>query len=84
MIGLVVISTVTHTIRVLDMKYTKEQLIDALVHEWDYLCHDDYDPGDLTSEEYRKDMEELTIEQLIEETSTDEIYTLDEFMENHG
>ena len=66
------------------MKYTKEQLIDALVHEWDYLCHDDYDPGDLTSEEYRKDMEELTIEQLIEETSTDEIYTLDEFMENHG
>ena len=84
MIGLVVISTVTHTIRVLDMKYTKEQLIDALVHEWDYLCHDDYDPGDLTSEEYRKDMEELTIEQLIEQTSTDEIYTLDEFMENHG
>ena len=84
MIGLVVISTVTHTIRVLDMKYTKEQLIDALVHEWDYLCHDDYDPEDPTPEEYRKDMEELTIEQLIEETSTDEIYTLDEFMENHG
>ena len=84
MIGQVVISIVMHTIRVLDMKYTKEQLIDALVHEWDYLCHDDYDPGDLTSEEYRKDMEELTIEQLIEETSTDEIYTLDEFMENHG
>ena len=84
MIGLVVISTVTHTIRVLDMKYTKEQLIDALVHEWDYLCHDDYDPEDPTPEEYRKDMEELTIEQLIEQTSTDEIYTLDEFMENHG
>ena len=84
MIGQVVISIVMHTIRVLDMKYTKEQLIDALVHEWDYLCHDDYDPGDLTSEEYRKDMEELTIEQLIEETSTGEGYTLDEFMENHG
>ena len=30
-------------------KYTKEQLIDALVHEWDYLCHDDYDPEDLTA-----------------------------------
>jgi len=24
------------------MTYTKEQLIDALVHEWEYLCHDDY------------------------------------------
>ena len=84
MIGQVVISIVTHTIRVLDMKYTKEQLIDALVHEWDYLCHDDYDPEDPTPEEYRKDMEELTIEQLIEETSTGEGYTLDEFMENHG
>jgi hypothetical protein len=55
-----------------------------LVHEWDYLCHDDYDPEDPTPEEYRKEMEELTIEQLIEETSTDEIYTLDDFMENHG
>jgi hypothetical protein len=29
-------------------------------------------------------MESLTIEQLIEETSTGEGYTLDEFMENHG
>ena len=83
MIGAGHISTATHTILV-DMKYTKAQLIDALVHEWDYLCHDDYDPEDPTPEEYRKEMEELTIEQLIEETSTDEIYTLDDFMENHG
>jgi hypothetical protein len=29
-------------------------------------------------------MESLTIEELIEETSTGEGYTLDEFMENHG
>jgi hypothetical protein len=29
-------------------------------------------------------MESYTIEQLIEETSTGEGYTLDEFMENHG
>jgi hypothetical protein len=29
-------------------------------------------------------MEELTIEQLIEETDTGEGYTLDEFMECHG
>ena len=43
---------------------TKAQLVDALVAEWDdYLCHDDYDPEDLTSEEYRKEMEKLTFEQ---------------------
>jgi hypothetical protein len=47
-----------HTSQQVDMNYTKEQLIDALVHEWDYLCHDDYDPEDPTPEEYRKEMEE--------------------------
>ena len=67
------------------MNYTKAQLIDALVAEWEYLCHDDYDPEDLTPEEYRKEMQELTIEQLIEETDTDDIgLTLDEYMETYG
>jgi hypothetical protein len=66
------------------MNYTKEQLIDALVHEWDYLCHDDPDPADDTPEEYRLKLECYSLEDLIEETSTDEGYTLDEFMENHG
>ncbi len=61
------------------MSYTKEQLIDALCAEWDYLCHDDYDPEDQTPEEYRKDLEKLTVKELIEETSTGEYYTLDEF-----
>ena len=65
------------------MNYTKEQLIEALCREYDYLCHDDYDPDDDTPEEYRLKMELLTIEDLIEETSTDDqYYTLDEFMEN--
>ena len=66
------------------MKYTKAQLIDALVAEWEYLCHDDYDPDDQTPEEYREDLIEMTIEQLIEETCTGEGYTVDEYMENHG
>jgi len=67
------------------MNYTKAQLIDALVAEYDYLCHDDFNPDtDPTLDEYRDEMEELTIEQLIEETSTDEHYTLEEFMENWG
>ena len=67
------------------MEYTKAQLVDALVAEWEYLCHDDYDPEDLTPEEYRKEIQELTIEQLIEETDTeDEGLTLDEYMETFG
>jgi hypothetical protein len=66
------------------VNYTKAQLVDALVAEWEYLCHDDYDPEDLTPEEYRKEMQELTIEQLIEETDTDsEGLTLDEYMETY-
>ena len=67
------------------MSYTKEQLIDALVHEWDYLCHDDYDPEvDDTPEEYRLRLECYSLEELVEDTCTGEGYTLDEFMENHS
>ena len=67
------------------MNYTKQQLVDALVAEWEWLSHDDFDPeNDPTPEQFRKDMEELTIEQLIEETSTDEHFTLDEYMERYG
>ena len=65
------------------MNYTKEQLIDALVNEWDYLCHDDYDPDDDTPEEYRLKLECYSVEELIEETSTGEYYTLNEYMDNH-
>ena len=62
--------------------YTKAQIIDALVAEWIYLCHDDPDPNDQTPEEYREELQEYTLDQLIEETSTGEGYTLDEWMEN--
>jgi hypothetical protein len=68
----------------IDMNYTKEQLVDALVHEWEYLCHDDFDPEDQSPEEYRKDMEKLTVEELIEETSTDDGFTLEDFMDVHS
>ena len=66
------------------MNYTKEQLVDALVHEWEYLCHDDYYPQDPTPEQYRKEMEELTIEELIKETDTGEGFTLEDFMDVHS
>ena len=65
------------------MNYTKEQLVDALCREYDYLCHDDFNPEvDDTPEEYRLKLECYSLEDLVEETSTGEGYTLDEFMEN--
>ena len=66
------------------MNYTKAQLIDALVAEWEYLCHDDYDEDDQTPEEYREDLIEMTLDELVEETSTGEGYTLEEYMAHWG
>ena len=67
------------------MKYTKAQLIDALQHEHEYLCHEDFDPDvDMSMEEHLEWLNTLTIEELVKETDTDdEGYTLEEYMENH-
>lgn len=67
------------------MTYNRQQLIDALCREYDYLIHDDYNPDeDLTPEEYRLAMECMSDEDLVEETSTDDIFTLDDFMRTYG
>ena len=63
------------------MTYTREQLINALVNEYEYLCHDDFDPSvDLTTEEYRLKIECYNDEDLINEASVDEYFTLDQFI----
>ena len=67
------------------MIYTKDQLINALCAEYDYLCHDDFNPDtDPTLDEYFELMEKMSFDELVEETCTDEYYTLDEFMERWG
>ena len=64
------------------MTYTREQLIDALCAEYAHLCHDDFDPDqDLSSEEYRPKLECYSDEDLINETSVDEHFTIQQFME---
>ena len=72
----------------LNMQYTRQQLIDALSHEYDYLCQEDpydpEDPYDMTVSEYVEYLNDLSIEQLIESTDTDDGYTLDEYMLNHS
>jgi len=63
------------------MNYTKEQLIEALYQEYLFLCHDDFDPDeDPTPEEYLEMIKEMSYDELVEEASVDEEYTLDEYM----
>ena len=67
------------------MAYQKQQLIQALVKEYEYLCHDDFDPDvDPTPEEYLDSIKDLSYDQLVEETQTDDIFTLDNFMEAYS
>ena len=67
------------------MTYTKQQLIDALQKEYEWLCHDDFNPEeDLSLEEHLEMLQELSYDELVEETSTDDIFTLEEFMRTYG
>jgi len=57
------------------------ELIEALYNEYVFLCHDDFDPDvDATPEEYLAMLKEMTYDELVEETQTDETFTLEEFI----
>ena len=63
------------------MNPSKEQLIDALYNEYVFLCHDDFDPDeDATPEEYLEMLKEMTYDELVEETGTDVLFSMYEFM----
>ena len=67
------------------MTYTRDQLIHALHSEYTFLCHDDYDSDvDMSPSEYLTHLQSLSIDELVSETTTDDIFTLDEFMHNYG
>ena len=67
------------------MNPSKEQLIDALYNEYVFLCHDDFDPDeDATPEEYLEMLKEMSYDELMEETATDDIFSMDEFMSAWG
>jgi len=60
----------------------KVKLITALYNEYCFLCHDDFDPDhDITPQEYLSALKEMTHEELLEETCTDEHFTLPEYLE---
>ena len=57
------------------------ELIDALYNEYVFLCHDDFDPDkDTTPEEYLERLKEMTYDELVEETQTDDTFTMDEYL----
>ena len=57
------------------------QLIEALYNEYLFLCHDDFDPDeDTTPEEYLEMLKEMTYDELVEETQTDDTFTMDEYL----
>ena len=67
------------------MTYTREQLITALHSEYEFLCHDDFDPDvDMSPSEYLTHLQSMSLDDLVNETLTDELYTLDAFMRNHS
>ena len=65
------------------MTHTRDQLITALHHEYEFLCHDDFDPDvDPTPDEYLAMLQRLSDDELIDESSTDDTYTLDDYITN--
>ena len=63
------------------MAYQKQQLIQALVSEYEYLCHDDFDPDvDPTPEEYLDSIKDLSYDELVEEAQVDDHFTPTDFM----
>jgi len=67
------------------MILTKEQLIEALFNEYVFLCHDDYDPDvDIAPEDYLTMLKDMTYDELVEETDTDEHFSLMDYVEAWG
>ena len=59
----------------------RSHLISALYHEYQFLCHDDFDPDvDATPDEYLAMLQQLSDDELIDESSTDTELTLDDFI----
>ena len=55
-------------------EYTREQLINAVTAEYEFLCHDDFDPDvDPTPDEYLQMLQSLSDEELVFEASADDI-----------
>ena len=67
-----------HTYSMTTTAFNRSHLISALYHEYQFLCHDDFDPDvDPTPDEYLQMLQSLTDDELIDESSSDD---LDEYI----
>jgi len=66
------------------MTYTTSQLRTALIREYQHLCHDDFNADDMNDVQYAAFLAPLSYNELVSETSTDDIFTLDEYMLIYG
>ena len=69
--------------------YSHQQLVDALVSEYEWYIHDSYDEEfDNNPDKYRAHLQPMSHSQLIDETCTttgdDEGYTIQDFMSSYG
>ena len=56
------------------MTFNRSQLITALLNEYKFLCHDDFDPEvDATPDEYLTMLQSLSDDELIAEASADDV-----------
>ena len=59
----------------------RSHLISALYHEYQFLCHDDFDADtDATPDEYLAQLQLMSDDELITESSTDCDVSLDDFI----
>ena len=62
-------------------RFNPSNLISALYHEYQFLCHDDFDPEvDPTPDEYLLMIQHLSDDELVYEASADDI---NEFITNY-
>ena len=54
------------------MEFTRNQIIEALVGEYEHLKHDCPDDDDMTEQEYRAWLAPLSVDELIQQTDTDD------------
>ena len=61
--------------------YSRTQIIKALVANYEWYIHDNYDEHyDNNPDNYRESVVNMSDSELIEETGTDDGYTLEDFM----
>ena len=63
---------------------TDDSIRIALLNEYEFLLHECEEDGDMTIDEYKSYLTTLNREQLITETTTDDMFTLEEFIESYG